>query len=267
MDLKLHGKLALVTGASKGIGKGIACALVAEGANVVISARGHAALEATAAELNAAGRGKVAAVVADVTKAADCVRLVEEAVSRFGNLHVLVNNAGGVDKFVSFDELADDNWQALFDLNILSVVRMIRATLPYMRREKWGRIINIASESGIQPDPFMPHYNSTKAALINMTKSLSKDFAADGILVNAVSPALIMTPLVESLIKGRAAEEGISFEEAEQLVLKELRPHIELKRPGRIEEVGSAVAYLASEAASFITGVNLRVDGGSVASI
>lgn len=267
MDLKLQGKVALVTGASKGIGKGIAYALTTEGANVVISARGGAALEATAAELNAAGRGQVAAVVADVTKAADAVRLVEETVGRFGKLHVLVNNAGGIDKFVSFDELGDDNWQALFDLNILSVVRMIRAALPYMRREKWGRIINIASESGIQPDPFMPHYNATKAALINMTKSISKAFAGDGILVNAVSPALIMTPLVEGLIQHRADEERISFKQAEQLVLHEFRPHIELKRPGRIDEVGNAVAYLASEAASFITGVNLRVDGGSVASI
>jgi 3-oxoacyl-[acyl-carrier protein] reductase len=144
---------------------------------------------------------------------------------------------------------------------------MIRATLPHMRHEKWGRIINIASESGVQPDPFMPHYNATKAALINMTKSMSEAFAVDGILVNSVSPALIMTPLVEELIQRRAAEEGISFEQAEQRVLKELRPHIELKRSGRIEEVGSAVAYLASEAASFITGANLRVDGGSVASI
>src|SRR3954453_16864423 len=135
MDLKLQDQVALVTGASKGIGKGIARALAAEGANVVISARGHAALETTAAELKSGGWGKVAAVVADVTKAADCVRLVEETVSRFGKLHVLVNNAGGIDKFVSFDELGDDNWQALFDLNILSVVRMIRAALPYMRRE------------------------------------------------------------------------------------------------------------------------------------
>jgi NAD(P)-dependent dehydrogenase (short-subunit alcohol dehydrogenase family) len=231
------------------------------------SSRSGRALEETAAELNAAGRGQVAAVVADVTKSADIVRLVEETVDRFGKLHVLVNNAGGVDKFASFDELDDDNWQTLFELNILSVVRMIRAALPHMRREKWGRIINIASESGVQPDPFMPHYNATKAALINMTKSMSKAFALDGILVNSVSPALIMTPLVEELIQHRATEGGISFKEAEQLVLKELRPHIELKRAGRIEEVGSAVAYIAPEAASFITGTNLRVDGGSVASI
>ena len=267
MDLKLQGKVALVTGASKGIGKGIACSLATEGANVVISARGRTALETTAAELNATGRGQVVAVVADVTKASEVTQLVDETVSRFGTLHVLVNNAGGIDNFGSFDELGDDNWQALFDLNILSVVRLIRAALPHMRRQKWGRIINIASESGIQPDPFMPHYNATKAALINITKSLSKAFAVDGILVNAVSPALIMTPLVEELVQRRATEEKISFQEAEQRVLAGLRPHIELKRTGRIEEVGSAVAYLASEAASFITGTNLRVDGGSVASI
>ena len=108
MDLKLQGKVALVTGASKGIGKGIASALAAEGANVVISARGQAELEGTAAELKAAGRGQVAAVVADVTKAEDCARLVEETVRRFGKLHVLVNNVAGIDNFGSYDELSDD---------------------------------------------------------------------------------------------------------------------------------------------------------------
>jgi 3-oxoacyl-[acyl-carrier protein] reductase len=267
MDLKLQGKVALVTGASKGIGKGIASALVAEGANVVISARGEATLEATAAELKTAGRGQVAAVVADVTKAEDCARLVEETVRRFAKLHVLVNNAAGIDNFGSYDELSDDNWQALFDLNVLSVVRVTRAALPHMRREKWGRIINIASENGLQPDPFMPHYSATKAALLNMTKSMSKAFAADGILVNSVSPAFILTSMSSEVIRQRAKEAGISFEEAEKRLLGELRPHIELKRTGRIEEVGSAVAYLASESASFITGTNLRVDAGSVASI
>jgi 3-oxoacyl-[acyl-carrier protein] reductase len=267
MDLKLQGKVALVTGASQGIGKGIAGSLAAEGASVVISARGQTALEATAAELNAAGRGQVAAVVADVANAADVVRLVDEAVSRFGTLHVLVNNAGGIDNFGSYDELEDENWQALFNLNVLSVVRMTRAALPHLRREKWGRIINIASENGLQPDPFMPHYSATKAAILNMTKSMSKAFAADGILVNSVSPAFIMSSMVKELVQDRATREGISFEEAERNALKALRPNMLLNRTGRLEEVGSAVAYLASEAASFITGTNLRVDAGSVASI
>jgi 3-oxoacyl-[acyl-carrier protein] reductase len=267
MDLKLQGKVALVTGGSKGIGKGIAASLAAEGASVVIAARGRAELEATAAELNAADGGQVAAIVADVTKAEDCTRIVEETVGRFGKLHVLVNNAAAIDSFGSYDELSDDNWQALFDLNVLSVVRVTRAALPHLRREKWGRIINIASENALQPDPFMPHYSASKAAVLNMTKSMSKAFAAYGILVNSVSPAFILTSMSSEVIRQRASEAGISFEEAEKHLLGELRPHIELKRTGRIEEAGSAVAYLASEAASFITGTNLRVDGGSVASI
>lgn len=267
MDLKLAGRVALVTGASKGIGKGIAASLVTEGADVVICARGRAELELTAAELNAMGGGQVEAVAADVTKAEDCARIVEETVSRFGKLHVLVNNAAGIDNFGSYDELSDNNWQALFDLNVLSVVRVTRAALPHMRREKWGRIINIASENGLQPDAFMPHYSASKAALLNITKSMSKAFAVDGILVNSVSPAFILTSMSSEVIRQRANQAGISFEEAAKHLLGELRPHIELKRTGRIEEVGSAVAYLASEAASFITGTNLRVDGGSVASI
>jgi NAD(P)-dependent dehydrogenase (short-subunit alcohol dehydrogenase family) len=125
----------------------------------------------------------------------------------------------------------------------------------------------MASESGIQPDPEMPHYNTSKAAMINLTKSLSKAYAKDGILVNTISPAFIKTPLVEHMLADQAAIKRITVQQAEEEFLCHNRPHIELGRAGKPEEVAAAVVFLASEAASFITGANLRVDGGSVASV
>jgi 3-oxoacyl-[acyl-carrier protein] reductase len=160
-----------------------------------------------------------------------------------------------------------DDWLEILNLNLLSAVRATRAVLPFMQRQKWGRIINISSESGTQPDAFMPHYNASKAAMNNLTKSLSKAYAVDGILVNTVSPAFIMTPLVANMLHKMAKEQGTSPEEVAARFLEKNRPHIELKRPGEREEVASAVVYLDSEQASFITGANLRVDGGSVASV
>jgi 3-oxoacyl-[acyl-carrier protein] reductase len=136
-----------------------------------------------------------------------------------------------------------------------------------MQRIKWGRIINITSESGVQPDAEMPHYNASKGALLVLSKSLSKTYAHDNILVNSVSPAFIRTPLVMDMMKKEAEGKGVSIEEAIKGFLQEKRPHIELKRPGEVQEVAAVVAFLASEAASFITGANYRVDGGSVASI
>jgi NAD(P)-dependent dehydrogenase (short-subunit alcohol dehydrogenase family) len=179
MRLGLAGKVALVTGASKGIGLAVAEALAAEGARVVISARCQPALDRAAAAIREHG-GEVLGVPADVTRPEDVERLVAAAVSRFGTIHVLVNNAGGIGSFSPFDELSDGAWLGVLELNVLSAVRVTRAVLPHMRRQEWGRIINMGSESGVQPDALMPHYNASKAALINLTKSLSKAYAADG---------------------------------------------------------------------------------------
>jgi 3-oxoacyl-[acyl-carrier protein] reductase len=266
MNLGLKEKVVLVTGASQGIGKAIAVAFAAEGSFVVLNARRQQELEQTAQEIQQHG-GHALAVAADMANASEVQRLAEQAVAHFGTVHVLVNNVGGADRFAPFEEISDEDWIKAFQLNVLSTVRLIRAILPSMQHQHWGRIINISSESGTQPDPFMQHYNAAKAAITNLTKSLSKAYARDGILVNTVSPAFIMTPLVEQLFAAQAQERGITPQEVEQAFLRENRPHIELGRPGTPEEVASAVVFLASEAASFITGTNLRVDGGSVASI
>ena len=265
MDLGLDGRVVLVTGASKGIGKAVAAALAAEGCRVVLCARGEEDLEVTVEEITASG-GEAHAVAADVSDVKEAERLVEETKSHYGSVEILVNNAGSIGCPAAFEELSDEEWTELLELNVMSAVRISRAVIPGMQERGWVRIINISSESGIQPDPFMPHYNLTKAALINLTKSLSKAYGPDGILVNTVSPATIRTPLVEGMFEEMANEQGISSKEAEQQFLRETRPHIVLGRPGEPEEAAAAVVFLASEAASFITGSNYRVDGGSVAS-
>jgi 3-oxoacyl-[acyl-carrier protein] reductase len=267
MQLGLKDKVVLVTGGSKGIGKAVAEAFAAEGAKVAIAARGAQELENAAREISKSTGSEVIGIPADSTKADDIIRMTNAVIQRFGTVHVLVNNAGGVGEFAPFETLTDDDWLNVLNLNVLSAVRATRAVLPHMQKQKWGRIINISSESGTQPDAFMPHYNASKASLNNLTKSLSKAYAKDGILVNTVSPAFIMTPLVSDLLKKMAAEQGISEEQVTANFLATNRPHIELKRPGASEEVASAVVFLASEQASFITGTNLRVDGGSVASV
>jgi NAD(P)-dependent dehydrogenase (short-subunit alcohol dehydrogenase family) len=266
MELGLRGKVALVTGSSKGIGRSIAAALAREGCQVVINGRHANELDATAAELRST-QTAVHAVVADVTQAEGAKRVVGETVQRFGTIHILVNNAGGAGRFGSFEDLTDEEWLGAFNLNVLSAVRATRVALPPMQKQKWGRIINISSESGVQPDPMMPHYNAAKSALNSFTKSLSKAYGKDGILVNTVSPAFIRTPLLDGMLDQQARARGITRDEAEQVLLREFRPNIVLGRAGKSDETAGIVVFLASEQASFITGSNFRVDGGSVASI
>jgi len=265
MDLSLQGKVAIVTGGSKGIGRGIAEALVDEGCHVCICSRHEEEVQQAAKDLE--GRGadagvRTLAVVADLSEEADRQKLVKETVQEFGTVDVLVNNAGTV----SEGETLED-WKSLFELNLFGVVDLVDKVVPHMQEKGWGRIINVSSENGDQPYPDMIPYSATKAALNNYSKGLSKRYAEDGILVNTVSPAFIETPLVDTMMEQAAEEQGITKEEMVQQFLENNRPHIELKRPGRIDEVGPVVAFLASEKASFINGANYRIDGGSVASI
>jgi len=266
MELGLKGKVVLVTGSSKGIGRSIAAAFVGEGCRVLINGRNQKELDAAAAEMRS-GPGEVRAVVADVMQAEGAKLVVDETIRRFGTIHIVVNNAGGIGRFASFEELGDQEWLDVFNLNVLSAVRVTRAALPYMQKQKWGRIINISSESGTQPDPLMPHYNCSKAALNCLTKSLSKAYGKDGILINTVSPAFIRTPLVEEMLAGQAKANGVTVDQAEKDLLRDFRPNILLGRAGRPHETAAIVVLLASDQASFMTGSNYRVDGGSVASI
>lgn len=262
MDLGLKEKVVLITGASRGIGKAIALAFAAEGSSVVLNSRHQQELEPAAEAIRQHG-GRALTVAADLTDASEVQHLAEQALAQFGTIHVLVNNVGGASKLAPFEDVSDEDWIGAFQLNVLSTVRLIRALVPAMQQQQWGRIINISSESGTQPYPLMPQYTTAKAAIVNLSKSLSKAYARDGILVNTVSPALTKTPLVEQVFARQAKEQGITPQEVEQGFVQ----GIELGRAGRPEEVAAAVVFLASEAASFITGTNLRVDGGTIASI
>jgi len=267
MTLSLTGRTALVTGASKGIGAAAALSLSEARAKVAICARDAAELQKTAAEIEGKTGHRVLAIPADVTSASDVERLMAEVQSALGGVDILVNNAGGVGQVGPFEEIPTEIYGELYELNVISMIRFVKAVVPAMKAKRWGRIINVSSENGLQPDPDMTPYNLTKAAIINLSKSLSRSLGAYNILVNTVSPAFIYTPLVADMLKDITARTGKTAEQALQDFLAQKRPNIELKRPGKIEEVGAAIAFLASEQASFITGTNLRVDGGSVASI
>ncbi len=251
----LQGRVAVVTGASQGIGLGVAHALAAEGAKVAMIARREDPLRAATDAISVGPGGQVAALAADVTCPEQVAGLPARVCDAVGSASILVNNAGGVGAFAPFHEVDDASWLTTYDQNVMSAVRMTRAFLPAMRERRWGRIINICSESAIQPDAFMPEYSASKAALLNLTKSLSRAYSGEGVLVNAVAPGTIRTPLNERLVA----------DEREFLRLN--RPFATFGRSGRVEEVASPVVWLASDGASFVTGATIRVDGNSVGSV
>ncbi|MBA3479246.1 MAG: SDR family oxidoreductase [Lautropia sp.] len=253
MNLGLEGKVAIITGGTQGIGKATAQRLAAEGAQVVICARGQERLDAVAAEIRQAG-GRVQAVPADVAGAEAAARIVDEAVRAFGRIDILVNNAG-TSATGAFESTPDEAWQADFDLKLFGAVRLIRLVLPHMKRQGGGRIVNITNIGAKQPAAGSMPTTVTRAAGLAMTKALSKEFAPDGILVNAVCIGLVRAGQHEKT----AAKRGIDVESLYETMGK----NVPLGRVGRAEEVANVIAFLASEAASFVTGTSINLDGGA----
>jgi 3-oxoacyl-[acyl-carrier protein] reductase len=266
MELGLQDKVVLITGASKGIGRGIALAFAREGARVALCARDEGPLEKTASEIKALGM-KVLAVSADVTDPDAPTRVLAETVRRFRGLDVLINNAGGADKFAGFWALQDEDWRQAYELNVLSIVAFVRAAAPHLKKSSAPRIINIASTAGIQPGKGNPHYGAAKAAAINLSKSLADLLAPDRILVHCVCPGPVWTDSWERTAKRNAKERGISYEAAAKLERAGDEGAIPLGRLGEPRDVAGLTVFLASEQASWLTGSCFRVDGGKVRSM
>ncbi|SDX75089.1 3-oxoacyl-[acyl-carrier protein] reductase [Modestobacter sp. DSM 44400] len=259
MDLELTGRVALVTAASKGLGRATATQLAAEGARVMISSRGAEQLAATAAEISAATGAQVEHCPADVSDAADLARLLRETEERLGGVDVLVNNAGGP-RPGGFDALDDAAWQQAFELNLLSGIRLMRGVLPHMRAQGWGRIVTIASSSIKQPLDNLLLSNTYRVAILGLAKSLAIEFAPDGVLVNTIGPGRIATDRVAGLDATRAEKSGMSIEE----VRAQAEKSIPLGRYGTAEEFGKVAAFLVSGANTYLTGQAFLVDGGMV---
>jgi 3-oxoacyl-[acyl-carrier protein] reductase len=256
MDLRLSGKVALVTAASRGLGKAAAWALAGEGARVALCARSDQ-IHAAAREIQADTGSQVLAVQADVTRREDVQRFVESAVARFGVIDVLVLNAGGPPPG-SFLSLADETWQSAFDLTVMSAVRLCSAVLPRMLEQGSGCIIASQSYVVKQPLDNLVLSNALRMAVVGLMKSLANEFGPRGIRVNTINPGWTLTERVQELMADRAERSG-GTPEGE---VAKMAVGIPLRRMAAAEEYGRAVAWLASPAASYVHGHALVVDGG-----
>src|SRR5881296_2069238 len=255
MDLGLKGKVALVTAASKGMGKACALAFGAEGARVAMCARTESELKTAADEVRSSTRAEVLAVPTDVTRKQEVEALAQRVTSQWGGVDVLVANAGGPARGF-FEEMSDEQWQQAFELSLLSVVRLVRAVLPGMQARKWGRILTIQSVSVKQPLEDLLLSNAVRPGVAGMMKTLALQLGKENILVNTLCPGRILT---DRLLGGLKAS-GLSKEE----YLARQSKDIPLGRPGTVEEFANVAVFLASERASYVTGVAVQVDGGLV---
>jgi meso-butanediol dehydrogenase/(S,S)-butanediol dehydrogenase/diacetyl reductase len=247
----LDGRTALVTGAAKGIGRGIAEALARHGAEVTVADLDGAAAEETAAVID----GRAAQV--DVTDEASVAALVDGALERDGRIDILVNNAG-VSKSLPFVDIDEAEWDRVFDVNVKGVFLACRAVVPHMVERRAGKIVNVASMVGKEAIPLFVHYSASKFAVIGLTQGLAKELAEHDINVNAVCPGVVRTPLWEPLLDQLSATKGITREAA----FDEFIAGVPLGRPQTPEDIGEVVAFLASDQARNMTGQGINVTGG-----
>ncbi len=245
---QLEGRRALVTGASRGIGRAMAVAFAAEGADVALLARDAEKLAEVAAAVQAHGR-RAAVLPCDVTDAEAVGAAVAQAYETLGGLDVLVNNAGGNTFSMPLNGMRFSGWQKTFQLNLESVVHVTQAVLPAMLEQRSGSIINVSSVAGLRGAPLMSHYGAAKAALLSLTESLSVETAWAGVRVNALVPGWIETELTDFLRVNEQSEQGALA-------------RVPMARWGRAEEIAAPAVFLASDASSFMTGQALVVDGG-----
>jgi NAD(P)-dependent dehydrogenase (short-subunit alcohol dehydrogenase family) len=261
MDLKLKGKLALVTGSTAGIGLAIATTLAREGARVIVNGRSKASVDDVVASLTSSTGGELDGFAGDLSVASSA----EQLVRMHPGVDILVNNLG-IFEPKSFEEIPDADWLRFFDVNVLSGVRLARLLLPSMRRANWGRIIFISSESGVQIPSEMIHYGVTKTAQLAVSRGLAEALAGSAITVNSILPGPTRSRGVGEFVDTLAKARGMSFAAFEREFFEKVRPTSLIKRFAEPEEVASLVAYIASPLASATTGAALRVDGGVIRS-
>jgi 3-oxoacyl-[acyl-carrier protein] reductase len=259
MDLGLRGKTALVAAASRGLGRAVAHELAAEGATLLICARGAEALEEAREGIMRATGSTVHAVAADLSAAAGIDRVAAAAQSQLGRVDILVNNAGGPPAG-PFENHAWDVWERAVNLTLRSTVELTRAVLPAMRARKWGRVINITSIAVKQPVENLMLSNSVRSAVTGFARTLANEVAMDGVTVNNILPGYTRTERVEELADANAAKEGLTRSD----IMARFEREIPMKRLGEPREFAALAAFLASERASYITGQSIAVDGGWV---
>lgn len=262
MDLELRAKVAIVNGASQGIGYAIARTLAREGAKVVITARREAPLNAAAEAIRAETQASVFPVPSDIRRAEDCERIVERTVQNFGRVDILVNNDGAppLGKLEQFDDIA---WDKAVQQNLMSVVRMVRLVVPHMRAAGGGRIVNITALSVLQPMVGFGLSVATWAGVIGFAKTLSLEVGPYGITINTICPGRIATERLAKVYSQRPEHTG---KDPSQL-MEDLKKETPLQRIGKPEDIAALVAFLVSSQASFITGVTMQIDGGRLGSL
>ncbi|HTH78476.1 MAG TPA: 3-hydroxybutyrate dehydrogenase [Ramlibacter sp.] len=251
----LKGKTALVTGSTSGIGLGIANALAKQGANIVLNGFGD--VDGPKAQIEALGV-KVAYHGADMSKPADIGEMMKFAAQTFGRVDILVNNAG-IQHVAPVEDFPPEKWDQIIAINLSSAFHTTRLAIPAMKKAGWGRIINVASVHGLVASTQKSAYVASKHAIVGLTKVVALENATTGITCNAICPGWVLTPLVQKQVDARAAEKGLSNEEATKLLLGEKEPSMQFTTP---EELGELAVFFCSDAAKNVRGVAWNMDGG-----
>lgn len=255
----LKGKVAVVTGSTSGIGLGIARALAAEGADILLNGFGDAGeIERLRRELAAAHGIRVAYSSADMSRPREVTAMIEQATAELGSVDILVNNAG-IQHTAPVEEFPVERWDQIIAINLSAAFHAIRAALPQMRRRNWGRIINVASTHGLVASENKAAYVAAKHGILGLTKVVALETATTGVTCNAICPGWVLTPLVQKQIDDLAARRGLSAEAAKMELLGEKQPSREFATP---EQIGALAVFLCSENAAQIRGTALPVDGG-----
>ena len=259
MDLGLHGKVAIITGGSEGIGKAAAASMAAEGADVVIAARRADVLESAAAEIRAVSQHRVVAIPTDVMEPDQVQALIDQTMDEFGRIDIIVNNAG-TSAGGPFLGVTDDAWQHDLDLKLYGAIRTSRLAVPIMREQGGGRIINVTNLGAKAPGAASVPTSVSRAAGVALTKAMSKEFAGDNILVNTVCIGLIKSGQHETRFRAmQESNPGLTLDQ----FYAGMGDRVPLGRVGEGEEAGDVIAFLASERASYLTGIAVNIDGGT----